>query len=161
MPATYEPIASANPSSATSVSFSSIPDTYTDLVLVAALTQPYGFSEIQLRFNGSSATNYSATYVKGDGSSASSNRWSNANAMNLSTNGPGNSSTPLTLNVAIQRYASTSVFKTVLSASGSASQQVDRLVGLWRSTSAITSIDLFPVSWNITGTVSLYGIKAA
>jgi hypothetical protein len=66
-------------SAAASVTFSSIPQTYTDLVLVI---NGYSINDVDWRFrmgNGSidSGSNYSGTYMYGDGSGASSYRESN------------------------------------------------------------------------------------
>ena len=73
MPATYEPIATATLSGSTSeVTFSSIASSWTDLRLVFL-----GVSSAQslcLQFNGDTATNYSLTVLRGDGTSAVSSR---------------------------------------------------------------------------------------
>ena len=62
-------------------------------------------------------------------------------------------------------YANTTTYKTVLSrdALNNASDgAVEAFVGLWRSTSAINTIQIKPDSGNFnTGTFSLYGILAA
>ena len=68
----------------------------------------------------------------------------------------------LTLNV--MSYANTNVFKTYLYAGGLGTAAVDRGVGLWRSTNAITSIRIsrdFITNLESGSTISLYGIKAA
>ena len=69
-------------SSAASVTFSSIPSTYTDLVVkISARTDRATASTgIRLIFNGSSAANYSYTYMLGDGSVTASSR-SSANTL--------------------------------------------------------------------------------
>jgi len=54
--------------------------------------------------------------------------------------------------------------KTVLSEAANdknGSGIVNRLVGLWRNTSAITSITGTTFAGTLTGTATLYGIKAA
>ena len=76
MPATYTLISSnVLTSSAASVTLSAIPSTYTDLVVrFSARTDQTGsiWSQVWLRFNGSSAANYSYTFVRGNGAAASS-----------------------------------------------------------------------------------------
>jgi hypothetical protein len=82
MPAgnTYEAIATQTlGSAAASVTFSSIPGTYTDLVLVVAGTLTTGTENIVMQFNGDTGSNYSVTSLLGDGSTASSFRSSNIN----------------------------------------------------------------------------------
>ena len=65
--------------------------------------------------------------------------------------------------VQFQNYSNTTTYKTVLSRGNNASNLVEAFVGLWRSTSAITAIDIKTQSGNfsIGSTFTLYGIKAA
>ena len=169
MPATYEPIASTTLGSATaSYTFSSIPGTYTDLVLVVTHRNDNGTfgGDLAMRFNSDTGTNYSETYLYGNGTAASSGRianfsrllWGRAVASNAAA---GNFSA----NVAnIQSYANTSVFTTVLSSGASAAADLVRRVGLWRSTAAITSITIYDEAGaNMAAgcVLSIYGIKAA
>lgn len=161
MPATYQPISTQTLGTAVgSVTFSSIPATYTDLVLVfngtAASTQA-----MELRFNGDTATNYSATRLLGDGSSASSDRSSTSDVMLV-----GNVYTTQTTNILqVMNYANATTFKTVLCRSNNAGAQVSARVGLWRKTpEAITTILVRPAggaNFSIGGVFTLYGIKAA
>ena len=161
MPATYEPISTQTLGTATAtVTFSSIPATYTDLVLVfngtAASTQ-----NMELRFNGDTATNYSATRLLGDGGVAVSDRSSTSDVMLV-----GNLYTSQTANILqIMNYANTTTFKTVLCRSNNDSAQVSARVGLWRKTpEAITTILLRPsggANFSTGGVFTLYGIKAA
>jgi hypothetical protein len=65
----------------------------------------------------------------------------------------------------IQNYSNTTTYKTALLRSNLATGTypgVDAFVGLWRSTSAITSITILPASNNLLSgsTFTLYGIKA-
>ena len=71
MPATYEPIATTTLGSAVnSFTFSSIPNTYTDLVLVVVVPTAASSGTFGLRFNSDTASNYSHTTLSGNGSSA-------------------------------------------------------------------------------------------
>jgi len=83
---TYTPIATTTlGSSATSYTFTSIPSTYTDLVIVAQIkgdTTTY----LNLRFNGDTGSNYSRTTLSGNGSTASSERRSNQTWINTDYN---------------------------------------------------------------------------
>ena len=59
MTATYKKIATTTLGSAQAdITFSTIPATYTDLVIVYTLKAATGSSDIYLRFNGSSASDY-------------------------------------------------------------------------------------------------------
>ena len=169
MPATYEPIASTTLGSNTGVvEFSSIPSTYTDLILVGLTGAASGTPSLRVRFNTDTGSNYSGTVLGGNGSSATSARDSSQ------TSGYGGSrltemSTAVenTITIHIQSYANTNVFKTWLYAAAGPAKNVERGVGLWRSTSAIDTVKLslggsFPTVDTLSGTTwSLYGIKAA
>ena len=172
MASTYEPIATYTvPSAAASYTFSSIPSTYTDLVLVvnAGFSNSGGDNQFELRFNGDSGSNYSVTSLSGDGSSASSARQSNNTYIEMYQRISRNS---LTSNVIIniQNYANTTTYKTVLGRTNapdgsSYGSGVGASVNLWRSTAAINSIvlgNLYGSNTMLTGsTFTLYGIKAA
>jgi len=164
---TYEAIASQTLGSATAtVSFDNIPGTYTDLVLVAWMLGASGGAGVRLRLNDDSGNNYSTTYLHGNGSSAASNRESSQPVLAISWN----SNTDSTGNMWIGQFmshANTNVYKTLLGQQSKAGTSVDRTVGLWRSTSAITKITLaiggsFPnYNFSSGSTFALYGIKAA
>jgi hypothetical protein len=163
MPSTYEPIATSTlGSAASSVTFSSIPSTYTDLVVVAA---PLASSaeEFVMQFNGDTAGNYSATILWGDGSTAGSIRVSNQTYAYLNYYASV-STTQNTQIFNIMNYASTTTNKTVVGRANRADSGVDAAVALWRSTAAITSIALKlknGSNFSTGSTFTLYGIKAA
>jgi hypothetical protein len=163
MPATYEPIATHTFSGSTnSVTFSSIPATYTDLRLVMAYN--IGSELVQARFNGDTASNYSCTNLYGNGTTASSNRRSNFTEARLGLEGVNTTSEGV-LTVDFMDYSNTTTYKTVLSRCNHAAQSVNARVNLWRSTTAINTIliSTLNASWNFTSgdTATLYGIKAA
>lgn len=163
MAVTYEPIASTTlGSAATSVTFSSIPGTYTDLVLVAFMKESSGTTYTSLRLNGDTGTNFSTTDLYGSGGSAISTRQSNQSVIANGQSSTGGSYTATIIN--LMSYANTNVFKTTLAATVNPAVLVLRSVGLWRSTSAITSVTLLTSTadtWVAGSTFSLYGIKAA
>lgn len=164
MPATYEPIASQTlTGNSASVEFTSIPGTYTDLIIVVFGRNNTGTGyRTELQVNSDTGSNYSWTRLLGDGSSATSSRGSSQTW--VYGGWTGNSTSTFDVNVVqIMSYASTNVFKTFLQAGGHTSL-VARTVGLWRSTSAITSVKLTPeasAQFVSGSTFSLYGIKAA
>lgn len=163
MASTYTPIATTTlGSAANSVSFTGIDQSYTDLILVAdAATNIAVACYIQLG-NGSidTGTNYSMTYLYGNGSAASSGRESNATKIFVLDCSTSQSNTIIHL----QNYKNASVYKTVISRGNAAAVAASAQVGLWRSTSAINQIKLFADSartFNAGSTFTLYGIKAA
>ena len=166
MARTYEPIASqtVSGSTAANITFSSIPATYTDLVLICT-TQMTGASHTWLQFNSDTGTNYSSTVLYGTGSAAGSGRASNAAFVQHGVANEDNSgSTFSTVFYQIMSYANTNVNKTVLHSIGNPNSEVTRAVSLWRSTAAINAIKIYPsnsVSYEIGCVFSLYGIKAA
>jgi len=162
MPSTYEPIATNTLSStASSITFSSIPGTYTDLVLICNLKATPTASSLVARFNGSSSNIYSVTQMYGTGSTAFSQRLSNQTEVYLSFSGfPAGNFGPTIVNFI--NYSNTTTNKTFISRSGYATDYADASVGLWRSTAAISSMTLFAgTSFDIGSIFTLYGIKAA
>jgi len=163
MPAgsTYTPIATQTLGSNTaSVTFSSIPSTYTDLVLVFAGTNVSGLSGNGIRFNSDSGSNYSSTNLNGDGSSASSFNFPNTNYMRA---GISNNSQSVSI-VQIQNYSNTTTNKTVLARGSSGASYVRVDVGMWRNTAAINSILYYVDSganFASGSTFTLYGIASA
>lgn len=153
---TYTPIATTTlGSSVLSYTFSSIPNTYTDLVMVYNGTAG---NNVSLQFNGDTANNYSATRLRGDGSSASSSRWSNVSAMY------GSYSAGLQTSIwQVMNYANSTTYKTGLNRGGGSSDNVEAYVGRWGSTSAITSMTVIALTSTLSAgsTLTLYGIQAA
>ena len=164
MPAgnTYESIATQTlGSAAASVTFSSIPGTYTDLVIIFNGGITSAPDDMRLEFN-ANTTNYSATLLRGDGSAAISARATGETAIPWTTYlGSGSAGSVSIINV--QNYSNTTTFKTVLSRGNVAASYVSATVGLWRNTSAITSCKLIAGSSTFLSgsTFSLYGITAA
>jgi hypothetical protein len=165
MPAgnTYEAIATftTTTSSTTSYTFSSIPSTYTDLVLVCSLKATSADSSLVARFNSDSGSNYSVTQLYGSGAAAISQRFSNQTEVYLTFSGfPTATFAPVIAQ--FMNYSNTTTNKTFVGRGGFAAGYVDASVGLWRNTAAITSITLFAGNFFDTGcTFSLYGIKSA
>lgn len=164
---TYSPIATVTLSSALSqVTFSSIPSTYTDLVIVssAKITSGSGVDMVT-RFNNDPGANYSASILYGTGATAGSTRLVSNAYMYCDYYGALDSAVYNTSIINIQNYANTTTYKTALIRSNNANTGLglDAIVGLWRSTSAINSVILFPITSTFTtgSTFSLYGIAAA
>ncbi len=165
MPATYEPIATTTlGSAAASITITSIPATYTDLkiVLVGVTTST---TIMYARVNGDTGSNYSRTYLGGQGTSAASGRDTNATRWQFHDATGTSTTLPMMCELDIFNYAG-STNKTALTAFNgdkNGSGDVYRNVVLWRNTSAITSVTLLPGAGNldIGTTLTVYGIKAA
>jgi len=149
-----------------SITFTGINQGYTDLVLISSVryTSTNAGQGIGLRFNGDTTTNYSATILEGDGTTASSYRSTNATLGYISApaNGSQSSYTPVITH--IQNYTNATTYKTFISRSSGASF-VDAYVSLWRATpAAITSLTVLAggTAGNLDAgsTFSLYGIRA-
>ena len=170
MPITYEPIATTTlGTAAASVTFSTISGAYTDLVLIGNGYNSTGDgSSPRLDFNSDTGNNYSITQLGGNGSSASSTRLSNrANIPVAWLTGWDTTSTEPGLFIChIMNYSNTTTYKTALSRGNQPAGSfpgTEAIVGLWRSTSAITSIAVTIAGNNIASgsTFTLYGIKSA
>ena len=162
MPATYEPIASTTISGSTAdVTFSSIAGTWTDLRVVCHVTASPD-NDLNVTINSDTGSNYSRTVIYGNGSTVASERSSNASKLVADGLMFIDDSEYSIYVLDFMSYSNANVYKTVLVSATRAGRGVEKVVGLWRSTSAITSIKLFADSGNFTnGVISLYGIKAA
>lgn len=162
---TYTPIATTTLASNTaSYTFTSIPQTYTDLVLVSNLGTATAGPFTMRVGNGSvdTGSNYSRTNIYGDGSAVHS-----FNEVNQTYFNTGNSSTSIVLQDITQfmNYSNTTTYKTFLNRNGNTiAGTVQGNVYLWRSTSAINTIQVFNSNgYNLLAgaTFTLYGIASA
>lgn len=159
MAATYDCIATTTLNTAeTSVTFSSISGNYTDIVLVIDGAPISGGTSMDSnwRVNGDTGSNYSDT------------RWQNAStdrstSATFARFGAPRSSGRYTQILQFMNYSNTTTYKTGVARSGN-NEVVEAYVGLWRNTSAITSITVVSGQGRnyTSGTIfTLYGIKAA
>ena len=158
----YESIATSNPSGASTLTFSSVPSTYSHLQIRFASKASVDGTGIRIQFNGDTGSNYYLHFISGDGATAS------AGASGLGASG----SVGITSNttnvqsvgiIDVLDYLSTNKYKTVRSLYGydaNGSGYVRLGSSLWSaSAAAITSITIFPSSGTLTGSFALYGIK--
>lgn len=164
--ATYEPIATQTlGSAASSITFSSIASSWTDLRLIVTGTNVSGNQDVIIRFNSDTGSNYSFTYLNGNGSSANSGQATSLTNIQLNA-GPGISATiPYFASVDVFSYAG-STYKTTLGTMNNdqnGAGGIQAIVGLYRSTSAISTLAVIGSGSNLqTGTTAtLYGIKNA
>ena len=169
MATTYKAIATVTVSGggAASIDFTSIPSTYTDLVVLISGRSFRNDSPqdvISIGINGS-YTNVSGVRLGGNGSTP----FAGGGAIDYLGVAVGDTATASTFGnsfIYFPNYANTSYNKNI-SASGvgenNATEVTTQLAaGLWSSTSAITQINLKPQSgsnWKQYSTATLYGIK--
>lgn len=158
-----------------SITFSSIPSTYTDLILVVSSRQQDSgsyFEQFYLEFNGSATAVYSQTMVRGNSSVAGSNQNSTQAYFNyLYQTGPSNTANTFgSVEIYIPNYtgstnkvmSSTSVVENNSTTAGES--WIAGAAQLWRNTSAINQIKLTASGGGAGNFTSgsrfdLYGIK--
>lgn len=154
--ATYSLIQSqtTSGSSTTAITFSSIPQTFTDLVLVVNGTVVSGGTDLKYTFNSDTGTNYSRIAMYGSGSSVFVARDVSQTGTNTGYLGTSNTSNILNF----LDYSNTTTYKNIIGRVGGA----NLYLGLWRSTAAVSSITLTTVSSSYSSgcTFKLYGIEA-
>jgi len=159
MTATYDCIATTTLGSAqANVEFTSITGIYTDLVLIAVAQIGSNGDYLGVQFNSDTGSNYSRTRLSGNGTTASSEGDTSQVRINFYAQPTSNFAVNI-LN--IMNYSNTTTFKTVLTRTDQAALSTNAYAGLYRSTSAITSIKLIgPSNFSTGSTFTLYGIKA-
>lgn len=146
-------------SAAASVTFSSIPQMYTDLVLVAN-HDVTADAVTGVQFNGDTASNYSATYMWGQGTASNSARETSVASAFAFYAAAASGFYPAIIQV--MNYSNTTTHKSFISRESDAGLETLACVGLWRSTAAITSMVLLRRSGDFAANsiFTLYGIKA-
>jgi hypothetical protein len=161
---TYTPIATTtvSGSSTSTITFSSIPATYTDLVLVANAGASSA-ADYDLQINSDVGSNYSFTRLSGDGTSAASDRFSSQAYIRLDKLSYMSTSISNVMIAHIQNYANSTTYKTVLARSNNAGVGTSAVVGLWRNTATINRLDviLSTITFLSGSTFTLYGIASA
>jgi hypothetical protein len=157
---------------AVNIEFTSIPATYTDLIILTSLrstrTPSTDGSHTALTFNNNTSNIYSFTHIRGTGSVASSYNESNEASMNFYSQANSSADTAST-------FSNNSFYIPNYSGSGNKAVTVDSVYennattagihivrGLWANTAAITSIKLAEATgnaWAQYTTAALYGIK--
>jgi hypothetical protein len=161
MATTYEPIATSTVSGTVTltVTFSSIPATYTDIVVVVA-GNTNNLTAV-MRFNNDSTAVYSRTVLRADGTTASSFRQNSQTGITID----GSVSQPFQNSIInVMNYSNTTTYKNALVRSNNAGAGIDQGIGVWLNTAAINRIDIASTgatAWLAGTTFTLYGIKAA
>jgi hypothetical protein len=174
--ASYESIATVSVGSGgtTSVDFTSIPSTYTHLQIRGILRTTetgatYDGNLVRMRFNNDTGTNYTMHALVGYGSGVFADAAANVAYMEFARTAiNGNSASMFAVAVTdILDYKDTNKFKTLKTLSGVELNGGGRIYlssNLWRSTSAITDIKIYPsssFSFVQYSQFALYGIKGA
>jgi hypothetical protein len=150
------------------ITFSSIPQSYADLMLVISVRAVNsGLTSLLAQFNGNTTGIYSSTVSTANGSSLSSFRTSNATNIALGVFGGSDYTSGIfsSISVLIPSYSSTVGNKATISESSpenvATATQMRLSSGLWRSNSAIDSITLSTDNGQFAqhSVFSLYGIK--
>ena len=156
----YNAIASVTLSSnQAQVTFSNIPQIYTDLVLVVNSITSTASEYMSVNLNGDARTNYSRTSLSGNGTTASSYRASNETVGYFANDTYGTNTYKFNAIVHFMNYSNTTVYKTFLSRANQADLGTDIMVTLWRKTEAINSIK-FNSNFATGTTFTLYGVGA-
>ena len=177
MPTTMKLIAKQTlTGAASSISFTGIPGTYTDLLLVFSGRTDYsgglngGVQDIVVRVNNDSGNNYSFRALYGQTSTAGSFSGSSVSSIHFG-NAPTATSTASTFcsnELYIPNYAGStnkSMSLTAVRENNSTFGDVRAIAGLWSSTDAITRVDVitdYPSGSLVSGSsMTLYGITKA
>ena len=165
MPATYEPIATFTvvSSGTTTINFTSIPQTYTDIVY-SSYTPLISGVNTNMTFNGDAGSNYSFTQLYGEAGYGTPASFRGTNTTYMLS---GISDGIASMNGHIMNYSNTTTNKSMISrggggpSAGGSGRYNEISIGMWRSTAAITSIQFLAYNWAVGSTVTIYGIKAA
>jgi hypothetical protein len=165
--ATFVKIASVTVGSggASSIDFTSIPSTYTDLCLKLSLRDNRAANAdfILISFNGST-TSFTNKYIEGDGFNTPASG-STARAAGLANAATSTSNTFSNTEIYIPNYASSnykSYSADAVSENNATTAFADFHAGLWSNTAAINQVTISPNSGTLFleySTATLYGIK--
>lgn len=164
MATTYEPIATTTLSSTTNTfTFSSIPSSYTDLRISLFARSSGNYIRTRIRFNSVTTDTYNQLSLYAAGSTVLTTEFGTT-YIEADTEGMI-AAQPSFYSFDIFSYAG-STFKNCLITSSedkNGTGQVNRIVGMWRSTSAIDSVTIFTdaSTFAVGTTATIYGIKAA
>jgi hypothetical protein len=167
MPNTFSKIATVSVGSggAANITFSSIPQSYTDLCLKISgrTSNAYFRDSVEVRLNGSTS-NYTSLNLSAQTSTVSSNT---ATSIVVEIEGDSGTTTGIFGNAEINlpNYTSSDYkavsIDTITTNNTNNNNMLQIAGGLWSDTSAITSITLISASWLQYSTATLYGITKA
>jgi hypothetical protein len=170
----YDSIATTTVGSggAASISFTSIPSTYTHLQIRGIFRSNYaGLTDnLDMRWNSDTGSNYAEHIVRGDGSSAGAFGDPSQSTIHATLDGAGNTANANVFAATVMDildYANTNKYKVMRNLSGrdnNGDGGVSFSSGLWMNTAALTTILLYPRYGSLFqqySSFALYGIKGA
>lgn len=171
MPVTYDPIATITKSSESAgFYFASIPQTYTDLILIMSITKASAnVANIHFRVNNDTSTNYSSTDYGYDGNSCFMGYSTNTSVGKIWQNSMSGTGDVVACEVHFMDYANTTKYKSVIARGNKIGTSGDTgasylELNTWRSTAAISIIDIIDTStrnYGIGSSATLYGVLRA
>jgi hypothetical protein len=141
------------------ITFSSISQTYRDLILVIMPVATTTGNAGRMRFNSDTGSNYSWVQLYGDGSTAASS----ANGSTTEMIGIQSETARTNSVLQIMDYSATNKHKSVLARSNNAAVITTLVNQRWANTAAITSIEVFMTggtTYAAGSTFALYGVSA-
>ena len=165
MPDTFVKIASVTVGSggASSIDFTSIPSTYTDLCLKVSARQTTGdVAYASIRFN-NATTNFTYRSIEGNGATVGS--YNGSTGIYGITNTSGwTANTFNNVEVYIPNYAGSnnkSFSSDSVTETNATTVYADLIAGLWSNSAAINQVTIYPNTGNFVqySTATLYGIK--
>jgi hypothetical protein len=163
---TYTPLATVTlGTAASSVTFSSIPATYRDLILVITVKSVSGNGYPYLRLNADSGNNYNRVSVSGGSAGVRSALDAGLSFISLSYDAFAITSDGFDSTTQFLDYSATDKHKTTLTRANQAAggtTTAEALANRWANTAAITSAQLLLSSGNFAAgsTFNLYGVIA-
>jgi hypothetical protein len=158
---TYTPLATVTlGTSASSVTFSSIPATYRDLILIFSGKATSSGADVRYRLNSDTGANYNNVRMYGFSSSAASDSQSGATFIDPMGLDTADGAMVITQ---FMDYSATDKHKTFLSrAQTSATSVIFALASRWANTAAVNNIQVYTGSHSfaIGTTINLYGVIA-
>jgi hypothetical protein len=162
----YDSIATVNASGQSSITFSSIPQTYTHLQLRCFLNNTGGNISTGLTFNGSGGSNYARHVLYGDGTSALTAAVTSVGSSTFTQYSGSTSNIFHASIIDILDYTNTNKNKTVRSLNGADYNGSGSILfgsAVWMVTDAISSLTVVTAgsTWSANSSFALYGIKGA
>jgi hypothetical protein len=149
------------------ITFSSIPGTYTDLLLkVSVRGANTGLDDLSVQYNSDTGSNYYYTELGGTGAASFGGAGTGTKNNTLLTGSASTANTFVNHEIYIPSYTGSTekpIIVNAIAENNSASTYVQQRVQAWKwsGTAAITSIKLFNSTYNLVqhSTVYLYGIS--
>ena len=138
------------------ITFSGIPNTYRDLILVVRANTTSSFDPISMVFNSDTTTTRAGVHMTGNGSTASSGTYTDLRLGDIYST----FNAPSLFVVTIADYSATDKHKTYLSRGNQSGNYANAIAGRWASNNAVSSISLsgqYSGSFSVGSTFSLYG----